>query len=83
MLCIAHLQELGADFKLRRLGARLLGEHLPVLDSLKQLVNSSRDDALFLLAQTHIKACSHGVGLPRARLKHILIKNNLQSNIHS
>ena len=67
---IAHLEELGADFELGRLAAGLLGTIPAVLDSLKQLVNSPRDDALLLLAQVHIEARPHGVGLPRTRLKH-------------
>lgn len=67
---VAHLEELGADFELRRLAAGLLGTLPAVLDSLKQLVNSPRDDALLLLAQVHIEARPHGVGLPRTRLKH-------------
>lgn len=72
-LCVyvTHLKELGADFELRWLAAGLLGAHPPVLDSLKQLVNGPWDDALLLLAQAHIKARPHGVGLPRPRLKHI------------
>lgn len=69
--CVAHLQELGADFKLGGLGAGFLGAHPPALDSLKQLVNGPWDDALLLLAQVHIEARPHRVGLPRTRLKHI------------
>lgn len=64
-----HLQELGADFKLRCLKSTLLRLCPPPLDSVKQLVNSPWDDALLLLAETHVKACSHGVRLPRASLK--------------
>ncbi len=69
--CVSHLEELGADFKLRWLAASLLGAHPTCLDAFEQLVNSPRDDALLLLAQAYIKARPHGVGLPRTRLKHI------------
>lgn len=65
---VANLEELSGDFELRWLAAGLLGTHPPVLDSLKQLVDCPRNDALLLLAQIHIEACPHGVGLPRTRL---------------
>lgn len=61
---VSYLQKLGADFKIGRLDARLLGALPPALDALKQLVNSPWDDALLLLAQAHIETRSHGVGLP-------------------
>lgn len=66
---VNYLKELGADFKLWWLAAGLLGTFLPVLDSLKELMNGPRDDSLLLLAKTQIEARSHGVGLPRTRLK--------------
>lgn len=72
--CVSHLQKLGADFKLWRLDAGLLGSIPPVLDALKQLVNGPWDDALILQAHIHIKTRPHGVGLPWARLEDILLK---------
>lgn len=60
----AYLQELGADFKVRWLGAGLLGAYPPGLDSLKQLMDCPRDYALLLWAQAYIETRPHGVRLP-------------------
>lgn len=66
---VTHLQELGADFELGCCHALTLRCPLALLDTTEEVADGSRDDALLILRDVHVKAGAHGVCLPRTSLR--------------
>lgn len=59
-----HLEELGVNLKLRHRASLLLGGLSALLDALEEVVDGARDDTKLLINDVHVKARTHGVGLP-------------------
>lgn len=63
-----HLQELRGDLELRYRSALLGGCLPPFLNAPEQVVDSPGDDPKLVPSDGNVKACAHGVSLPRTSL---------------